>query len=76
MIMPFNEPSCETCKHYRPIETSADSDDYKFAKPVDIGEYGKCTRYPPRFFYQGLVNAEFPVVQCDEVCGEYQPTVK
>jgi hypothetical protein len=76
MLIKNSIDSCDTCKHYRPIEQAADSEDYKFASAVAVGEYGKCTRYPPVFFYQGLVNAEFPVVKGEEVCGEYQPTIK
>lgn len=76
MLTKYSPDSCHTCKHFQPLEDAEDCEDYKFQTPVELGEYGKCTRYPPVFFYQGLVNAEFPVVKGDEVCGEYKPTVK
>lgn len=69
------DPRCGNCKHFRPIAANQqDPDgDYSFALPIEDGEYGKCTRYPPRFFYPKLLNAEFPVVSHLEHCGEHAP---
>lgn len=68
-----SEPCCESCRHFRPLESSGQDEDgeYKFTHAIEEGEYGKCTRYPPRFFYPQLLNAEFPVVRHNNHCGEY-----
>jgi len=72
MIQFSKQRACENCRHYRPIVSEQDGDgDLKFAVPIEQGEYGKCTRYPPVFFYPKLLNAEFPVVRFDNCCGEY-----
>lgn len=75
MYSPFDSDCCGNCKHFRPMDGSAassDGDDSATASEVvEDGEYGRCTRYPPGFFYAKLLNAEHPVVPCDEHCGEH-----
>lgn len=61
---------CSTCKHYVPM----DRDELELHTDEDSsGECGRCTRFPPVFFYQKLLNGEFPVVQAEMCCGEYSP---
>lgn len=71
-------PCCSACKWFRPmdlseaeagIEIDADED-------VELKDYGRCVRYPPTFFHIGLLNAEFPVVSGEMVCGEFRRNIE
>ena len=75
MYAPYNEQACGNCRHFRPLGTAEEMEDegLSFESPIEEGRYGKCTRYPPVFFYPQLLNAEHPVVRSDNHCGEYTP---
>lgn len=64
---------CENCKFYRPLQADDDVEEMEFdGNGSGAEDYGRCVRFPPRFFYEGLLNAEFPVVHITTWCGEFK----
>jgi hypothetical protein len=72
-VIPDEPPACcGNCRFYLPIDPHADPDDLEVSGDHKPGEIGRCTRYPPQFFYPKLLNAEFPVVAESILCGEFK----
>lgn len=58
---------CASCRFFRPVDDDEIEDTDEIADDV-----GRCVRYPPKFYYAKLLNAEFPVVSAGTWCGEYE----
>ena len=64
---------CDNCKYFRPLTPDDDADEMEFAGDgASAAEYGRCVRHPPSFFYEGLLNGEFPVIHGETWCGEFK----
>lgn len=61
-------PCCATCRFFKFMEPEELADHAVGEPSVQLG---RCVRYPPTFFYNKLLNGEFPVVDAETVCGEY-----
>ena len=73
MNVPSQPPSCcGNCVYYQPIDPLAEGEQLEVSGDNRPGEIGRCIRYPPAFFYPKLLNAEFPVVGEETVCGEFK----
>jgi len=73
MNVPSQPPACcGNCVHYQPIDPLAEGEQLELSGDNKPGEIGRCTRYPPAFFYPKLLNAEFPVVGEEVCCGEFK----
>lgn len=65
---------CSTCKYFRPMDASEVEGDDEPGEETKDGDFGRCCRRPPTFYYPGILNAEFPVVKHDAWCGEHART--
>jgi len=73
MSSPSHPPACcGNCMYYQPIDPLGEQEQLEVAGDHKPGEIGRCTRYPPAFFYPKLLNAEFPVVGEEVCCGEFK----
>ncbi|SEL11639.1 hypothetical protein SAMN05216359_105253 [Roseateles sp. YR242] len=60
----MSDRTCSDCKHYRPAPTDS----------ATVAEYGECRAHPPTVIVIGDEPvSEFPAVNADEGCGEWEP---